>query len=305
MNASRTAKMAGPMTKPIFSAPILLLSLFFPGAAMAGPLSNLTLVYETNFDDGTLSPSLDALGMGPMWVTDTLIAGTNPSAVLQNGGVTMSITRPAGAPPGPVDVGVVVVPVSFDVGSIVGMRAVYELPVGPHGPTDSWAVGLVARTGPVGDLPAALRAVATFQVNGTGARLNTPFATTPAGLPNIPQSVYDAIFFPGDADPATLTLELVVDRTTGFGYASLTSGNYFISRSNFLFSNFGASFGPPITALEPTIAIANGIDTTASVRVLDFQIFTSVPEPSTWAVFGCGLIMLAAGRIVATRRRFL
>ena len=233
-----------------------------------------------------------------MQIGDTLIPGSNPSAVVGNGGVTLSITRPSGAPPGPVDVGLVATPVSFGLGSIVGIRAVYELPIGPHAAGTQWALGLVARTGQVDDLPAALRATATFTVAGNAARLNTPFASTPAGLPNIPQSVYDAIF----SDTAPLTLELLLDRTTGLAYASLTSDGYFISRSNFTFANFGANFGPTITAVQPTIAISSGADVTASVRVLDFQVFTQIPEPPTWALFGCGLIVLGVARTSAFRR---
>jgi hypothetical protein len=289
------------MSRRFLIGPILLLSLLYSGAAAAGPFTNLTLVYEANFDDGTLNASLDTLGVGPMQIGDTLVPGTNPSAVLQNGGVTLSITRPSGAPAGPVAVGAVATPVSFGLGSIFGVRAVFAQPTGPHGATDSWSPAILVRTGSVSDLPAALRAAATFQVNGNGAKLNTPFASTPAGLPNIPQSVYDAIFSAPDADPATFTLELLVDRTTGFGYASLTSGAYSVSRSNFTFINYGMNFGPTITALEPGIAIASGPDTTASVRLLDFQVYTQIPEPPTWAIVGCCLIVLGAGKIHASR----
>jgi len=302
MAGAAAPRMVGHMSKRFLIAPILLLSLSFPGVAAAGPFTGLTLVYEANFDDGTLNPSLDTLGVGPMQIGDTLVPGTNPSAVLQNGGVTLSITRPVGAPAGPVAVGAGATPVSFGLGSILGARAVFAQPIGPHGATDSWAAAVLFRTGSVDDVPSALRAAATFQVNGSGARLNTPFASTPAGLPNIPQSVYDAIFAPPDGDPAFFTLDFLVDRITGFGYASLTSGAYTISRSNFTLMNFGANFGPAITALEPGIAIANGPGTTASVRLLDFQVYTQVPEPPTWAIFGCCFILLAAGQITRHRK---
>jgi hypothetical protein len=289
----RNKKVGAIVTGRFFIGAILLLALVYPGTAAALALSDLTLVYDANFDDGTLNPSVDSLGIGAMQIGDTLIPGSNPSAVIENGGVTLSITRPSGAPPGPVDVGLVATPVSFGLGSIVGIRAVYELPIGPHDAGTQWALGLVARTGPVDDLPAALRATATFTVAGNVARLNTPFASTPAGLPTVPQSVYDAIFS-GD-DPATLTLELIVDRTTGLAYASLTSDSYFISRSNFTYANFGANFGPTITAVQPTIAISSGSDVTASVRVLDFQVFEA-PEPATWALFCSGLFVLGMGK---------
>jgi hypothetical protein len=222
--------------------------------------------------------------------------------VLENGGVTLTITRPPGAPAGPVAVGAVATPVSFGLGSIFGVRAVYAQPMGPHAATDSWAAALLVRTGSVSDLPAEVRAAATFQVNGSSARLNTPFSSTPAGLANIPQSVYDAIFDPPDADPATFTLELLMDRNTGFAYAALSSGAYTVSRSNFTYANFGANFGPTITALEPGIAIASGSGTTASVRMLDFQVFTSVPDVPSWAIFGPGIILLGLGQFRVRRR---
>src|SRR5712671_1721597 len=127
------------MNRRLLIDPFLILSLLYSSAAIAGPFSNLTLVYEANFDDGTLNPSLDTLAVGSMQIGDTLVPGTNPSAVLENGGVTLSITRPSGAPAGPVAVGAVATPVSFGLGSILGARAVYALPAGPHGATDSWA----------------------------------------------------------------------------------------------------------------------------------------------------------------------
>jgi len=233
-----------------------------------------------------------------MQIGDTLVPGTNPSAVLQDGGVTLSITRPSGSLVGPVAVAAIATPVSFGLGSILGVRAVFVQPTGPHDAGDSWAPAILVRTGSVSDMPDAIRAAATFQVLGNIARLNTPFSTPPTAMPNVPQSVYDAIFSAPDIDPETFTLELIVDRTTGFGYASLTSGAYSTSRSDFTFINFGANFGPTITALEPGIAIANGADTTASVRLLDFQVYEQIPEPPTWAIVGTCLILIGACRTV-------
>src|SRR5215471_13043984 len=172
-NSSRTVSFL-KSTKRFFVGALGFLFLS-PSVAFGTQISDLALVYEANFDDGTLNPLVDSLGIGPMQIGDTLIPGTSPSAVIGNGGVTISITRPSGAPPGPVDVGLVASPVSFGLGSIVGMRAVYELPIGPHDAGTQWALGLVARTGPVDDLPAALRATATFTVAGNTAKLNTPF----------------------------------------------------------------------------------------------------------------------------------
>jgi hypothetical protein len=295
-NSRRPVSFLRNTAKLVGAIGILILS---PSAASGTSISDLALVYEANFDDGTLNPSVDAFGVGPMQFGDTLIPGSNPSEVVENGGVTLSITRPANAPAGPVDAGVGLTPVSFGLGSIVGIRAVYALPLGPHDASDTWAVGLVARTGSVSDLPAALRAAATFQVVGNTARLNTPFATTPAIGTFIQQSVYDAIFSPPDPDPTTFTLELLIDRTTGLADASLTSGAYTIARENFMFSTFSSTSGPPITSLGSTVAINSGPDTSASVRVLDFQVFEQVPEPETLSLFGVGL----AGAVAMRRRR--
>jgi hypothetical protein len=126
--------------------------------------------------------------------------------------------------------------------------------------------------------------------------MNTPFATTPANEPFIPQSVYDAIFSSPDPDSTTFTLELLIDRTTGFADVSLTSGAYTIARDNFMFSNFSSTSGPPITSLGSTIAINSGPDTSASVRVLDFQVFEQVPEPATLSLYGAGVVGMAALR---------
>lgn len=277
------------LTRTVLSRGLMgLLPLLCPCTAVATPISGLTPVYEVNFDDGTLNPSLDALGIGPLQISATPIAGTNPAAVLEDGGLTLGIPRPAGTI-GPVGVGAWAL-VSFGQGSILGLRAVYELPVGPHDVSQPWAAALNARTDFVQDLQTSLRANATFQTKGDIARLNTVGSTTPANMPPIPQSVYDSIFFPGD--PATFTLELVVDRITGAGFASLSSGDFTTSRS-YLFSDFGADFGPAITAIGPSLAVNGGVNTTASVRVLDFQLFTQpVDEAPTWMFFGSCLILL-------------
>src|SRR5262249_34292973 len=104
------------------------------------------------------------------------------------------------------------------------------------------------------------------------------------------------------SNPATFTLELVVDRIAGTGFASFSSGDFTESR-NYKFAAFGSDFGPTITALQPTLAIAKGNDVTASLRVLEFQVFTNqIPEPSTWMLFGVGLLAFAGIRVGSAYR---
>ena len=51
--------------------------------------------------------------------------------------------------------------------------------------------------------------------------------------------------------------------------------------------------GLAITAIGPSVAVNGGVNTTASVRILDFQLFTQpVDEAPTWMFFGSCLILL-------------
>ena len=83
----------------------------------------------------------------------------------------------------------------------------------------------------------------------------------------MPQDVYDALF-----GGSPFTLELLIDRVTGVGNATLHVGGFGVSRA-FTYAAFTSTGGPTITAIGPTLAIANGPGKSASVRVLDFQVF--------------------------------
>ena len=147
------------------------------------------------------------------------------------------------------------------------MRGVFTGAAGPHATGDVWAVTIAVRTGNERHLATETLAAATLQVRADGARLNTPGASVPANLPNVPQDVYDALFA-----GSTFTLELLVDRVTGVGNAALHVEGFEISRA-FTYAAFASTGGPTITAIGPTLGIANGPGESASVRVLDFQVF--------------------------------
>jgi len=231
---------------------------------------DLTLSFLANFASGSLGGSVDKLGIGMLLRGDAQVAGTNPAWEARRGEYKLSVTRPSTAPASPVSAGLFATRVDFPAGSVVGLRATFIGPVGPHGSTDIWAVALNAKTGDEHDLGSDKRAVAGLQIRGAGARLNTVGSTKPANLPNISQDDYDAIFDPDN--PRPFTLELLIDRASGDSMATLKIGETVISKV-FEPAQFPADSGPAITSVGPAIAIASGAGKTASVRVRSFEIF--------------------------------
>jgi hypothetical protein len=237
-----------------------------PAGNVVEPLAarpDLSLVYRAQ---GGLTPIVDKIGVGAMKVGDSEVAGSMPSWQLGAGGLTLGITQPAG-PPITVVSGAFATPVAFAAGSVFGMRAVFAELSGPHRTDDTWAVTVAARTGNERHLATETLAAATLQVRADGARLNTPGASVPSNLSNVPQDVYDVLF-----RGSKFTLELLVDRVTGTGNAVLRVDQFEVSRA-FTYSAFTSTGGPAITAVGPTVAVANGPGQSTSVKVLDFQVF--------------------------------
>lgn len=232
------------------------------------------LVYHATFGGGSLDSGVDLFGIGPLSPGDSQVPNTNPTWMADAGTMKLSITRDAAITVGPVGAGLFATPVNFDQGSVFRLRATFVEPVGPHDPGNIWAVTVGARTGDQDDLGGEIRTAATFQVRGSGARLNVLGASAPAGLPNVPQVVYDAIFDP--TNPRPFTLELLVDRTSGRGEACLTIENWKFVHS-FELAVFQAHSGPSITAVGISIAISNASGQTASVRARNLQIFSIRP----------------------------
>lgn len=245
--------------------------------ATAAGFDDLQLVYHATFANGSLESGIDSLNLGALKFGDTGQAGINPSWTSSKGDYLVGITRPTTVTGQAVAAGIFAAPVNFDVGSVVGLRATFVAPVGPHDSTDLWAVAVIVRPGGVNPLVAGPRAAATLQVSGNGARLNTPGASVPANLPNVPQQIYDAIF--SSTDPQPFTLELLVDRKNGRGEAALKVGDAKFSHA-FEFEVFKADSGPAITNVGANIAIANAPGRRASVRIRDLQIFSSKRSPA-------------------------
>lgn len=245
---------------------------------------HLQLAYVANLASGSYDSSLDRLDIGPLQPGHSQVAGSNPEWMPAPGAVTLAITRPAQYTGGPVAAGLWATPVDFGQGSIFGMRATFISPAGPHQTGNIWAVTIAARTGDADDFFPETRVAVTLQVRGDGARLNVPGAAVAPNLPNLPQAVYDAIF---DAtDPQPFTLEAVIDRVTGVGRASLQVGETKVTHE-FQFLAFKPDSGPAITAIGPTIAIANAAGQSASVRVRNFEMLLPKGEDANPAATGC------------------
>jgi hypothetical protein len=244
-------------------------------SASATQSEGLRLVYHATFGNGSLGSGVDPLAIGPMKAGDSQVANTSPTWTAGQGGFTLGITRPAGIT-GPVGAGLFATPVVFDQGSVLRLRATFVAPVGPHQSGTQFAAAVGARTGGIHDLPGEIRTVAALQVRGTGARLNVVGASAPPNLPNIPQAVYDAIFDP--VDPQPFVLQILIDRVSGAGEASLKAGDW-VESVSFQSAAFRPNSGPSITAVGVSIAVASGADETASVGVRDFQIFAARRVP--------------------------
>ena len=279
------------IARKALSVAIILAAQSTPGSATR--FDDLQPAYHASFANGWLGSGIDPLSIGELKLGDSAQFALDPFWVPSNGDFAIGVTRPANVSgAGTTSVaGIYATPVNFDVGSVVGLRATFVRPVGPHDPTDVWAIAVIARPGGLDPLIDAPVAAATLQVRGSGVRLNTPGAAPgTTGLPNVPQDVYDAIFDP--TDPQPFTLELLIDRNVGHGEARLKVGDTVYSKT-YEFAIFRPDSGPKIMNVGANVAIATGAGKTASVRIRDFQIYTmrspgQVPsDPLCPPEFGC------------------
>lgn len=245
----------------------------FAPSSSAEPMAfeGLSLSYLASFPSGSLAPALDRLGFGALQRGDTLVPGSDPAWRPVHGEIELAITRPIGYLGGLVASSLSATPVDFAIGSKVGLRATFIAPKGHHDADSIWAVVVTARTGTADDFGPTIRSGASLQIRGATARLTTPGGATPAGLPNLPQEVYDRIFDPTDPEP--FTIELIINRVLGIATASLKVGEDVFTRT-YEMAVFRADSGPAITVVGVALATVSGSGKQASVRVRDFRIFT-------------------------------
>jgi len=237
------------------------------------PPQNLELSYLASFPNGSLEPSVDKLGLGPMKIGHTDAAGIDPVANPENGTFLLGVTNPS-ASFSEIYSGLFLTPVDFGIGTLFSARASFIRPTGPtQGAT--WVLGLTVRTGTAVASIDEPRAGVTLQVRQGALRVNAPGAETPLNLPNLPQEYMDAVFDPDD--PAPVTLDLLVDRISGAVEVTVQIGDLPRISKTTKFKVFKADSGPAITAVGPVVVVATPAGTRASVYVRDFRL--SVPRP--------------------------
>lgn len=237
-------------------------------ALSAATFADTRLVYNSSFGDFSLSPSLDTHEFGTLQPGDTEVEGANPTVTTGDGEVVLSVTRPADLAGGVVvSSGLYVTDVGFGKGTIWGLQGTFVRPVGPI--SGGWAAVLNARTGDERDLPGEIRVNASLNVRpGEMARLNVPFGATSQTSVDVPPPMYDAIF----RHDEPFTLQLLIDRISGNGTASLKVGDFPLLSKTFQLSQFQANSGPDIEAVGPAVANANAPGQ-VSVRVRGFRIY--------------------------------
>lgn len=238
-------------------------------ALSAATFADTKLVYNASFGDYSLSPSLDTHEFGVLQPGDTGVTGANPTVTTGDGEVVLSVTRPADLASGVVVAsGLYATPVTFGPGTILGLQGTFIGPLGPT--TGGWAAAVLnARTGDERDLPGETRVNASLNVRpGETARLNVPFGATSQTSVDLPPPVYDAIF----RHDEPFTLQLLIDRVSGNGTASLKVGDFPVLSRTFQLSQFQANSGPDIKAVGPAVANANAPGQ-VSVRVRGFRIY--------------------------------
>ena len=261
-----------PLTSSAGALPVVI-----RGIPSTAPTSDeLPLAYLASFQNGSPKPALDKLNAGPMFSSDPLIPGSNPTVSAAPGGIEVSVHRPLGLSPDDIPSESVFAPVDFGPGSVVRMRTTFIAPVGPYATTGGFAIGLGARTGGKDDLPSETRVFATVNVRPNQVvRFQVPFGSVEQRNVVLPQEVKDAIF--STTDPQPFMIEMTIDRKLGKATVTLMVIDQVFPLETFTLADFVADGGPRITAVGPGIAVnSNGPGQTASVKIREFRIYTNV-----------------------------
>ena len=260
-----------PLTSSAGALPVVIRGI----PSTASTSDELQLAYLASFQNGSLKPALDKLNAGPMFSSDPLIPGSNPTVSAAPGGIEVSVHRPLGLSPDDIPSESVFAPVDFGPGSVVRMRTTFIAPVGPYATTGGFAIGLGARTGGKDDLASETRVFATVNVRPNQVvRFQVPFGSVEQRNVVLPQAVKDAIF--STTDPQPFTIEMTIDRKLGKATVKLMVIDQ-VFPLEFTLADFLADGGPTITAVGPGIAVnSNGPGQTASVKIREFRIYTNV-----------------------------
>jgi hypothetical protein len=250
-----------------------------PPAGQAPGSIPLKMVYHATFPGGSLNCFIDAIHSTPQPLEegDAQVAGETTTFTPGTQGLVLGLTAPSAVPDDATpSVGLFSTGLAYGPGSFFLVRATFIRPSGPFG-GKAWAVALNARTGDKNDLGTDTRLNVTVRFKKGAATLNVFEAGELLKSDVVPASAYDSIV----TSPQPFTLELLVNRITGKGAATLTAAGADPQRLSFSLSRFGAKSGPVIQAVGPSLANCCNPGVPVSVEVTDFQIWAlprTMPE---------------------------
>ncbi len=247
-----------------------------PGAPKAG-IPGKTVLYAT-FPEGSLVCGYwDGIHAPPqpLVIGHGQVDGSDPSGTPTDDGLLLSVTAPGTIPGDKTpSVGVFSTNVDFGPGSVFSVQATFQNPtisfLDPS--ARAWATSVTARTGGQDDLKSEARLSVTVRVKGTAASMNIIEIDQNGGGPLDNQVIDGELKANIFEKHLPYTIRLSVDRTTGKGQATLTSGNQTLSSKTFDLAIFLPNSGPIISAVGPAVANCCVPGAKVTVLVSDFRI---------------------------------
>jgi len=212
------------------------------------------------------------------------LAGEVP--VLQNtpdAALGMMLRAPPPAMPQGATMGIFLPGLNLGKGTDFSVSATFRRPSTVYS-EKNWAVGVVARTGDFQDLADLMRLQLTFRILKSAAELRVQEQWGPDDVTQfkklaarpVPAEVYKKIV--DGAQP--FTLKLSIDRRSGSGTATMTSGGETFSvlsttdmTRTFTMAHFTKDGGEPLTVLGATLANPSAPGEERSVEVSDFEVW--------------------------------
>lgn len=233
----------------------------------------LKLAYHAIFPGGSRDCFIDYIHAPPQPVEegDAQLPGQVSTFTAGSRGLILGLTPPFSFPDDATpSVGLFSTSLNYGPGAFFLVRATF---VGPNGPLDgkAWAVGLNAREGDKNDVGSVARLNLTLRFKKNAASLNVYENGDPRGSIAVLTPAYDAIV--STSAPQPFTLELLVNRITGKGTATLITSGTPPQALPFTLKVYTATSGPVVQAIGPSLANCCVPNTRVSVEVIDFQIW--------------------------------
>lgn len=216
----------------------------------------------------------------PLQKGDGQVAGSDPTWTPTKDGLELAVTAPPSTTPNDEktpSIGVFSTNLDFGPGTVFSVHATFQKPriLPDSGDPRAWAAGSVAaRTGGKDDLKGEARLGVAVRKKGTTASLNiTEFGKNGANFRQqdnkpIEGELYANIF----EKDYPYTIALSVDRNTGKGRATLTSGSEKLLSELFDLTTFSANSELPTTAVGATLADCCVPDARVTVLLSNFSI---------------------------------